>query len=43
LRIEQIEEAIGRAKKGIGQYLEIMDLFSHTDVTGDRYFQRKFN
>ena len=39
----QIEEAIKRAKPGIIQYLEIMRLFSQTNVSRDRDFQRKYN
>ncbi len=40
---EEIISAIKRARKGIGQYLEIMDLFHSTDVSIDTEFQRKFN
>jgi len=38
-----IISAIDRAHKGIGQYLEIMDLFHNVDVSVDCYFQRLFN
>ena len=40
---EKIISAIKKARKGIGQYLEIMDSFHSTDVSTDREFQRKFN
>jgi hypothetical protein len=43
VRIEKIKEAIERARRGIGQYLEIMDLFPDTDVSMDKNFQKKFN
>jgi hypothetical protein len=43
MKIEKIREAIERARKGIAQYLEIMELFSNTDVSTDKDFQRKFN
>jgi hypothetical protein len=33
--------AITRARKGIAQYLEIMDLRLQVDVSRDREFQRK--
>jgi hypothetical protein len=39
----KITEAITKARKGIVQYLEIMDLFHKTDVSTDRQFQRKYN
>jgi hypothetical protein len=35
--------AITRARKGITQYLEIMDLRLQVDVSHDRDFQRKYN
>lgn len=35
--------AINKARKGIAQYLEIMDLLRHVDVSRDRNFQRKYN
>lgn len=38
-----IVEAITKAKKGISQYLEIMELFPKVDVAENRDFQRKFN
>jgi len=40
---EKIISAIKKAKKGIDQYIEIMDLFLSTDVSIDREFQRKYN
>lgn len=40
---EVIEKAIERARRGIGQYLEIMELFPSTNVSKNRDFQRKFN
>ncbi len=40
---EKIIAAIRKAKKGIGQYTEIMNSFRSTDVSIDREFQRKFN
>ena len=43
MRIEKIREVIERARKGIAQYLEIMELFSNTDVSIDKDFQRRFN
>ena len=43
MKIEKIIEAIDRAKKGIAQYLEIMELFPNTDVSFDKEFQRRFN
>jgi len=39
----QIIEAIKRARKGIGQYLAIMELFPIVDVSTDCDFQRQFN
>jgi hypothetical protein len=39
----QIEEAIGKAKRGIFQYLEIMDLLSKVNVAENEEFQRKYN
>jgi hypothetical protein len=41
--IEKIKQAIEKARKGITQYLEIMELFPRTDVSVDKGFQRKFN
>ena len=43
LKIEKIREAIERARKGIGRYLEIMELFPDADVSTDKDFQRRFN
>jgi hypothetical protein len=40
---EQIIIAIERARKGISQYLEIMDCFPAVDVARDLDFQRRFN
>src|SRR6266446_3227988 len=39
----QITEAINKAKRRIGQYLEIMRLFPKTDVSQNRYFQTRYN
>lgn len=39
----RIVTAINNARKGIAQYLEIMDLLWHVDVSRDRNFQRKYN
>jgi hypothetical protein len=39
----QIATAIEKARKGIAQYLEIMDLLPYVDVSRDRTFQRKYN
>ena len=41
--IDEIRKAIERARKGIGQYLEIKGLFLDTDVSRDKNFQRRFN
>jgi hypothetical protein len=43
LNIDEIKEAIERARKGIGRYLAIMELFLETDVSTDKDFQRRFN
>ena len=40
---KQVEELIKRAKPGITQYLNIMRLFSQTNVARDQDFQRKYN
>jgi hypothetical protein len=40
---EQIVEAIKKARKGITQYLEIMELFPEVNVVDNNDFQRKFN
>ena len=40
---EKIISAIRKARKGISQYLEIMNSFHLTDVSTDREFQRKYN
>jgi adenosine deaminase len=39
----QILIAINKTKKGVEQYLEIMRLFSITNVAQDENFQRKYN
>lgn len=39
----QIMAAIKDARKGISQYLELMDLLPRVDVSRDRTFQRKYN
>jgi len=38
----QVEESIKRAKPGITQYLNIMRLFSQTNVARDQNFQTKY-
>ena len=40
---KQIVEAIKKARKGITQYLEIMELLPEVNVADNREFQRKFN
>jgi len=40
---EQLVEAIAKARKGISQYLEIMELFPKVNVAENRDFQRRFN
>ena len=40
---KQIEEAIDKAQKGIGQYLGIMGMLYSVDVSTDRGFQKKYN
>jgi hypothetical protein len=40
---KQIVDAINKARKGISQYLEIMELFPKVNVAQNRDFQRKFN
>lgn len=39
----EIQESVERARIGIQQYLEIMELFPRVDVASDDNFQRKFN
>ncbi len=39
----QLVAAIGKARKGIAQYLELMELLPAVDVSRDRNFQRKYN
>lgn len=39
----RILAAINSARKGIAQYLEIMELLPDVDVSRDRNFQRKYN
>jgi len=41
--IDEIRKAIERARKGIKQYLKIMELFPGIDVSRDKDFQRRFN
>jgi hypothetical protein len=43
LNVNEIREAIENARNGIRRYVEIMELFPITDVSRDKYFQRKFN
>jgi hypothetical protein len=40
---KKIIEAIDKAKKGIAQYIEIMDLVHKVDVSKDISFQKKYN
>ncbi len=40
---DEIVAAIERARKGIDQYLAIMEMFPAVDVSVDRAFQRQFN
>jgi hypothetical protein len=40
---ERIVKAIKKARTGISQYIEIMDLFPTVNVAENREFQRKFN
>ena len=40
---EQIVDAIGKARKGITQYLAILDTVHRVDVSHDRDFQKMFN
>ena len=40
---ETVVEAIERARIGVSQYLEIMELFPTVNVAEDREFQRKFD
>jgi hypothetical protein len=39
----QIEDAIANAQKGIGQYLEIMEMLHTVDVSKNKEFQKKYN
>lgn len=39
----EIVTAIEKARRGIGQYLEIMDLLPRVDVRTDRDFQKRYN
>lgn len=43
MQIDEIRRAIEKARKGIGQYLEIMELFPTIDVSLNEDFQRRFN
>ena len=40
---KDIAAAIERARRGITQYLSIMDLFPNINASADREFQRRFN
>lgn len=40
---EDIQTAIEKAKKGIEQYSELMDIFGRVDVSTDFDFQRRYN
>jgi hypothetical protein len=39
----EIVKSIAKAKKGISQYIEIMDLVTNVNVTLNRDFQKKYN
>ena len=39
----EIQTAIAKAQKGIGQYSALMDLFGQVDVSADADFQRQYN
>lgn len=43
MEIRNIETVIDQARKGIAQYLEIMQLWPSVNVAQNRDFQRKFN
>jgi len=43
LERQQIIASILKARKGISQYLEIMEIFPQVDVSQDSDFQRKYN
>jgi hypothetical protein len=43
LQKTDIIAAINRARQGIGQYLEIMNMLPKTDLASDKDFQRQFN
>jgi hypothetical protein len=43
MRKDEIIAAIEEARKGIGQYLDIMVMFPTVDVSVNRAFQRRFN
>lgn len=44
-KIEEIKEAISKpeTRRGVSQYLEIIELFPSVNVAENSYFQRKFN
>jgi hypothetical protein len=43
MRKDEIIAAIEKARKGIGQYLDIMTMLPTVDVSTNRAFQRRFN
>lgn len=40
---DEVQVAISKATKGIGQYLDLQQRFGQVDVSADREFQRKYN
>lgn len=43
MNLVEIQTAIAKAQKGIGQYSALMDLFGQVDVSADANFQRQYN
>jgi len=43
MTLTEIQSAIAKAQRGIGQYTELMDLFGQVDVSVDASFQRQYN
>jgi hypothetical protein len=43
MNLAEIQAAIAKARKGITQYAELMDLFGRVDVSVNIDFQRKYN
>jgi hypothetical protein len=40
---DQITQAIEKAKRGIAQYIEIMEMVATVDVSKSAEFQKKYN